>query len=261
MRLAVSDVFPSQFYPSLASISPPDSGQFYGSPKEMGPPPLGLPPAQPVEPGIDIDLSSRRTLPSPSTSGSNAWDPVFQPHGIGESTYGSSSTVRTHHQHSIDNYARSSTQNPLGQWYQENDGPWVPKDLTGVSEEKLQTREIGNRHAMSFGTQYRQLNPSETGSVHFGVPHSDSGYGTRRSVGNTSVFSADVTERDQDCQSLAGHVENFQPFHGFTEIGQPRDSRTNEMWPHSDPISSESNSPGLTCPTCHKPVKTQSELK
>lgn len=226
----------------------------------MGPP-LDFPP-RPVE--IDIDLSSSRTLPSPSISGSSTWDPILQPHGFGDSQYGSSNMARIQHL-SVDGQARGPTQDPLYQWYEGNDGPWVPKVIPEIAtEEKIHARQIGNRNAMSYGNQYRQPNPSDAGSVQFGVSHSDSGYGTRRSVGNTSVFSGDVTERDQDCQSLAGHVENFQPFNGFNDVVQQRDSRTNESWTPpapTAPTSSGSDSPGLACPTCHKPVKTQSELK
>ena len=224
----------------------------------MAPPPLEFPP-RPVE--IDIDLSSSRTLPSPSTSGSNTWDPILQPHGFGDAPYGSSNMARIQHL-SIDGQTRGPTQDPLYQWYEGNDGPWIPKVIPEIApEEKMHARQIGNRNPISYGSHYRQPNPSEAGSIQFGVSHSDSGYGTRRSVGNTSVFSADVTEQDQDCQSLAGHVENFQPFNGFNDLVQQRDSRTNESWTPPAPTSTGSDSPGLACPTCHKPVKTQSELK
>ncbi|TVY41620.1 hypothetical protein LOCC1_G005945 [Lachnellula occidentalis] len=246
------------FYPSLASISSSDSGQLYGSSRDMAPPPLEFLP-RPVE--IDIDLSSSRTLPTPSVSGSNTWDPILQPHGFGDGPYGSSNMARIHGL-SVDYQNRGPTQDPLYQWYEGNDGPWIPKVIPEIaSEEKVHARQTGNRHTMSYGNQYRQPNPSEAGSVQFGLSHSDSGYGTRRSVGNTSVFSADVTERDQDCQSLAGHVENFQPFHGFNDPLQQRDSRTNGSWTPPAPTSAASNPPSLVCPECHKLVKTQSELK
>lgn len=237
------------YFPSIASLSSSDSGQFYGS--------MGPPPPQPVE--IDVDLSNSRTLPSPSASGASNWDPLLQPHGFGDGPYGSSNMARMQ-QLPMDNQARGPTQDPLVNWYVGNDGPWVPKVIPEVSiEERTHTRQTGNRHSVSFGSNYRQPYPSEAGSVHYGVAPSDSGYGTRRSVGNASVFSADVMERDQDCQSLAAHVENFQPFHGFND--QQRDSRTNESWTRSNPPSTGSDSPNLVCPTCRKAVKTQSELK
>ncbi|TVY83104.1 hypothetical protein LSUE1_G002827 [Lachnellula suecica] len=251
----------SQYFPHHGPTSSSDSGQLYGSSREMGPPPLEFPP-QPVE--IDVDLNSHRTLPSPSTSGSTAWDPILQPHGFGDGPYGSSNMARIQ-QLPLDNQARGVTaQDPLYQWYTGNDGPWTPKVIPEVSEEKIQIRHIGNRNPVSYGSHYRHPNHSETGSVHFSVAPSDSGYGTRQSVGNTSVFSADVAERDQDCQSIVGHIENFQPFQGYSDVAQrqqQQDPRTHESWT-SAPNSTGPNSPaGLMCPTCQKPVKTQSELK
>jgi hypothetical protein len=231
----------------------------YGSTREMGPPPLDWPP-QPVE----IDLNSSRTLPSPSASVSapNAWDSaLLQHHGFGELSYGSANVTRLQ-QLPMDGQNRASTQqDPLAQWYMGNDGPWIPPKVIPeiAPEDRSQSRQVGNRSLLSYAGQYKAPNPSDAGSFQYGVPHSDSGYGTRRSVGNTSVYSADVPERDQDCQSLAGHVTDFQPFHAMNDAFQ-RDGRTNDQsWTH--PTSSPSESSGLTCPTCHKQVKTQSELK
>jgi hypothetical protein len=227
----------------------------------MGPPPLDWPPPQPVE----IDLNSSRTLPSPSASLSapNAWDAaLLQPHGnFSELSYGQSNVARLQ-QIPIDVQNRAaSAQDPLAQWYMGNDGPWIPHKVIPdiVPEDRSQLRQGGNRSILSFAGQYKAPNPSDAGSFQFGPPHSDSGYGTRRSVGNTSVYSADVPERDQDCQSFAGHVPEFQSFQPPNEVFQ-RDGRTNEQsW--SPPTSSPSTPSGLVCPTCRKQVKTQSELK
>jgi hypothetical protein len=224
----------------------------------MGPPPLDYSAPQPIE----IDLSnSTRTLPSPSMSGSNSWDILQpQPHGLGDGPYGPSHMSRMQ-QLPLEGQARGD---PIYNWYAGNDGPWTPSGIVAPSEEKLQSRQISTRNPIPYGSHYRQPNPSDAGSIHYGVAPSDSGYGTRQSVGNTSIFSGDVAERDQDCRSLAGHVENYQPFQGFNEIGQQRESRTsiaNETWDHSGPTSTGSDSPGLICPTCNKAVKTQSELK
>ncbi|CAG8977457.1 hypothetical protein HYALB_00007790 [Hymenoscyphus albidus] len=250
---------PRSYYPQLASINSSDSGQIYGTTREMGPPSLDFPP-QPVE--IDVDLSSHssRTLPSPSQPGSNAWDPIFSHPSFGDASYGASNIGRMQ-QIPSDTQSRGPAQDPLVQWYTGNDGPWVPKVIPDVAiEERLHPRQSGNRSHVSYGTQYRQPNPSDAGSVQFGVSNSDSGYGTRRSIGNGSVFSADIPDRDQDCRSLAGHVENLQPFHAFPEILPPRDhTRVNDWTP--TPKSTGSNTPSLTCQYCMKPVKTQSELK
>jgi hypothetical protein len=222
----------------------------------MGPPPLDWPP-QPVE--IDVNT---RTLPSPSASVSapNSWESsLLQPHGYGDTSYGPSNFARLQ-QIPMDNQNRASVPDPLAQWYMGNDGPWIPKVIPdAVPEDRSQSRQASNRSLLSYAGQYKAPNPSDGGSFQFGVPHSDSGYGTRRSVGNTSVFSADVPERDQDCQSIAGHVTDFQQFHALNDVF-PRDGKTNDQ-PWSHPTSSPSDSSGLVCPTCHKAVKTPSELK
>ncbi|KAG9232581.1 hypothetical protein BJ875DRAFT_380381 [Amylocarpus encephaloides] len=244
------------YYPSLASIASTDSNPLYGTTRDMGPPlPVDFPP-QPVE----IDLNCSRTLPSPSTSGLNIWEPNLPHSGFVDGVYGSSSVTRMQ-QSPSDNQVRGPNQDPIAQWYSGNDGPWVPKVIPDAAvDERNQSRRSGNRSIVSYGTQYRQTNPSDAGSAQFAIPPSDSGYGTRRSIGNTSVFSADIPDRDQDCQSLAGHVESYQPFQGFNDVFQSRDSRSHDSWaiPTIPPGSASSS---FTCLTCKKPVKTQSELK
>ncbi|KAF7870534.1 hypothetical protein EAF04_004278 [Stromatinia cepivora] len=231
---------PRQYYPSPPSMHTSDSG--YGSTRgEMGPPSLDFPP-QPIE----IDLSNSRTLPSPSPSSSVAWEPtLFSSHAFSDlnSPYGPISRIQ---QLPVD---RTTGQAPLLQWYADNDGPWYPKTISDpISDVRASIKvRSSNRAPAAFGRPYRQQDPLENGSFHFGAPpHSDSGYGTRRSVGNASIFSADVNDRDQDCQSLAGHVADYQPFQG---LGEPLH------------LPASINSPGLFCPTCQKSVKTKSELK
>lgn len=231
-----------------------DSG--YGSARgEMAPPSLEFPP-QPIE----IDLSNSRTLPSPSPSSSIAWEPTLfpSPHGFPDlnSPYGPISRMQ---QLPMD---RATGQAPLLQWYADNDGPWYPKTISDpISEERTNIKVRSNHRApVAFGGPYRQQDPLENGSFHFGgPPQSDSGYETKRSHGNASIFSSDINDRDQDCQSLAGHVADYQPFQGLNEALQSRENRTPETWPTHLPASI--NSPGLFCPTCHKSVKTKSELK
>ena len=82
---------------------------------------------------------------------------------------------------SVENQIRGSGPDPLVQWFTNNDGPWNPittKIPENVQEERGQTRHTGLRNPMSYPGGYRQHNPSEVGSVQFGFPHSDSGYGT-----------------------------------------------------------------------------------
>ncbi|QSZ36502.1 hypothetical protein DSL72_006382 [Monilinia vaccinii-corymbosi] len=246
--------YPRQYYSPPPSMHASDSG--YASTRgEMGPPSLDFPP-QPIE----IDLSNSRTLPSPSPSSSVAWEPnLFSPHASSDinSPYGPVSRIQ---QLPMD---RTTGQAPLLQWYADNDGPWYPKTISDpISEERTYIKvRSSHRAPVAFGGPYRQQGPLENGSFHLGAPpQSDSGYGTRRSVGNASIFSADVNDRDQDCQSLAGHVADYQPFQGLNEAAlQSRENRTTEPWPLHLPASI--NSPGLFCPTCSRSVKTKSELK
>ncbi|KAK0108178.1 hypothetical protein ONS95_003001 [Cadophora gregata] len=240
-------------FPSLASISSMDQGQMYT--REMGPPSSDFPP-QPVE----IDLNSSRTLPNPSVPASMQWELLSSP-GYGDvSSYGGSNIPRMSTMPN-DVQSRGPSDNPLINWYSANDGPWAPfpKGPESATDERLLLKQANNRN-VSYSGQYRHQNQSDASNFHFGVPHSDSGYGTRRSVGNTSVFSADVHDRDQDSHSMVGPSQDFSSFaHGYHEVLQQRDSRTSGTW--SPPTSHSVESPGLVCPTCHKQVKTQSELK
>ena len=233
----------------------------YGAAREMGPPSMEFPP-QPIE--IDLNnslLSHSRTLPNPSSSSSASWESaLFPPHPFADipSTYGSLNKMP---QIPMDSQIRTTAQAPLLQWYQDNDGPWYPKAISEIPEERMHTRgQTGHRPSAPFGGQYRHQKPSDNGSFQFGVPPSDSGYGTMRSVGNASIFSADVTDRDQDCQSLTGHVADYQPFQGMNEALQSRDARSTEAWPSSLPINNLDPS-NLFCAVCQKVVKTKSELK
>ena len=223
----------------------------------MGPPP----PLEFLPQPVEIDLSNSRTLPSPSSSSSSIWDStLFQTHGFGDVPHGSSNMAKMQ-QIPMEGQISGVQQNPLAQWYTGNDGPWVPKVIPdAIPEERYARGQIGNRNSMPFGVQYRQTNPSDAGSFQYGPSPSDSGYGTRRSIENTSVFSAEATERDQDCQSLINHVAEYTPF-GLSEVLQTRDARSGESWPLTIPSSAISALPSLVCPSCQKPVKTQSELK
>lgn len=240
-------------------MSSTDSGHLYAASRDMAPP---FPP-QPVE----IDLSNSRTLPNPSASVSNGWDSgILQSHGIGESTFVSSNLQRNLQ---MDTQGRVVNQDPLVNWYHGNDGPWIPKGISEGIDDRSSRSRVSPRMPMQFGNQYRQPIPSDAGSYPFGATPSDSGYGSngaRRSDGNGSIFSTDINDRDQDLQSLAGHVADFQPYQGMSEVLQTRETRSHDHWNVSLPSSLSSSvlpdpQHPLTCPTCHKPVKTPSEIK
>lgn len=149
---------------------------------------------------------------------------------------------------------RGPSDNPLVNWYSANDGPWAPFPKDGsesVGDNRL-SKQTSNRN-ISYSGQYRPQNTTDTSNFHFG-PQSDSGYGTRRSVGTTSVFSGDTHDRDHDSYSMVAPSQDFSALtHGYNDELQQRISRTSGTW--------SPQTPGLTCPTCHKQVKTQSELK
>jgi hypothetical protein len=113
-----------------------------------------------------MDLTDSRTLPSPSTSSSSPYDSFDNP------AWGS---IREVQQLSVDNELRGNTPDPLLQWYTGNDGPWIPKAKPDHSEERRRSRAW---------TRYST------------DPPSDSGYRTRRSIGNASVFSATIIETE-----------------------------------------------------------------
>lgn len=242
---------PPLYYPSPPSMHTSDSG--YGSTRgEMAPPSLDLPP-QPIE----IDLSNSWTLPHPAFP-SITWEPTLPPHGFSDlnSSYEPISRIQ---QLPVD---RTTSQAPLLQWYADNDGPWYPKTISDPVQDERASIKVrsNNRAPVAFAGPCREQDHLGNGSFHFGAPpHSDSGYGTRKSVGNASVFSTDVSDRDQDCQSLAGHVADYQQFPGLNEALQSRENRTSEPWPLH--LLASTNSPGLFCSTCQKSVKTKSELK
>ncbi|KAH8596292.1 hypothetical protein B0O99DRAFT_651526 [Bisporella sp. PMI_857] len=207
-------------------------------------------PPQPVE----IELNPSRTLPSPSASAAVHWELPQHTFGEMSTSYAPPNNSRQLH---MEGHNRGSAQ-PLLQWYAENDGPWLPKGV--IPEERNSRTKISNRY-VSMQQYSEQPHPSDLGT--FGAPHSDSGYGShvaRRSDGNASIYSADVAERDQDSHSLAGQAPEFHAYPAMSQVMSMRETPRSETWnmfSNSVPNSTSS----LVCPTCHKNVKTRSELK
>lgn len=209
---------------------------------------------------LEIDPSGSTNLPNQAKA--VTWNsPAFEVHGFGDSsTYGAPSSAR---QVQVENQSRDTAQNPLLHWYIDNDGPWIAKSsISGVSEER-QARVLQDSH-MQFqqGNPYGQRMSSDAGTYPFGAPTSDSGYGTRRSDGDASVFSADVPDRDQDGPSFAGQLADFQQYPRIGEAVQQRDSQINDwsLVPEVA-ISDDQSGKGFICPRCQRRVKTRSELK
>ena len=218
--------------------------------RDMGPRSSDFLP-RPIE--IDLNPNPSRTLPNPSVATSMQWEYASSP-GYGEISYGGSNIPRLT---TIPNnvQSRGPSDDPLVNWYSANDGPWAPFPKDGsesVGDNRL-SKQTSNRN-VSFSGQYRQQNPTDTSNFHFGGPHSDSGYGTRRSVGNTSVFSGDTHDRDHENHNMGAPMQDFSTLtHGYNDEMQQRMSRTSGTW--------SPQTPGLICTTCRKQVKTQSELK
>lgn len=130
----------------------------------------------------------------------------------------------------------------------DTESPWIPPQATGVTPPHRRN-------------QYQQQQHGQVGrgSIHASGPHSDSGYGTRQSVSN---FSANATDRDQDCQSQTGHMGESHQFQGFNEafptqeFGFPGPDTLGLEFP-----SSLNPNPELCCSVCQKYCKTPSEMK
>lgn len=209
---------------------------------------------------LEIDPSSSTSLQSPSNP--VTWDsPTFAAHGFADtSTYGPSSSAR---QVQVDHQSRGRAQNPLIDWYVDNDGPWIPKSSISEVSDERQPRLLQNtRLPFQHGDPYGQRNPSDTGSYQYGVPTSDSGYVTRRSDGDASVFSGDGPDRDQDSQIFRGRPLDFQHYPPIEEGFQQHDSHLNDWQLPPDVIDSSSTAgKSFVCHRCQKCVKTKSELK
>jgi hypothetical protein len=155
--------------------------------------------------------------------------------------------------------ARNSPQDPLANWYTGMDGPWIPKSAIPVAspEERIHARGYHQyrnpRYSSPPGIRQRPGNPSENGSVPFGISPSDSGYGTGISLESASVRGSDIVDHSQDNRSLLGGVPEIPQ---YNESGSTRESHGTEQWTYNSP-----SAPLYRCPTCQKPVKTKSELK
>lgn len=215
-----------------------------------------LPQPQPVE----IDFRPYSHQPSNSVG----WDSTLSNYGYPESNHFRSNQV------SVEGPTRSGTENPLLSWYTENDGPWIPKgtvpdipiDHNHSRGQPLGFRSTGNTTPLETNRS-RVANSSENGAIPLAYLHSDSGYGTRRSLENASVFSSEVFDRNQDCSSLSGQVSDIPSFGSLKALEQRPESEITESWAGSQPASTGNRTRNelLHCPTCGKDVKTKSELK
>lgn len=209
---------------------------------------------------LEIDPGCSTSLQSPSASA--AWDSSgFTAPEFGDNpTYGPLETTK---QVQGDSQNRVTVQNPLLHWYVGNDGPWVPRSsISEVPGERLARGLEDDQLSFAHGDPYGQRIPSELESYPFGVPPSDSGYGTRRSDGDASVFSMDVPDKDQDGQDFTGRAADFQPYPAIDEGFQQQERHISD-WNLLPDVTLPESKLGKTfvCTRCQKQVKTRSELK
>lgn len=210
---------------------------------------------QPVE--VDISYSRRSGPHSP-------WEPVPYPSGHstepdldlqGGGTYRSS-------QASYVEFGRVNSQNPMVNFCNTMDGPFIPKGTIpdpGSCGPPYQKNLGTSFHARDTSLRmghFRQEFQTEEQHVPYAVAPSDSGYETRRSLPTASLRSVDIN-RDS---SLEDHVSirtpKSRPFTGGRHIQDfsRDDSYTKTV---SKPISPAP----FICDHCKTPVKTRSELK
>lgn len=165
----------------------------------------------------------------------------------------------------LDHEGRDLDQTPILEWASADDAPWHPKTIIDPQLEAMSAvQEIAGTLQPESDSGYRPPNGSNVRAFSYHGARSDSGYGTatRRSVGNASVYSVEVTEHEQECRSFIEPSANDQPFYPiFNEfLHPPRDSRTNVSW-YPAPAVTNPDVPSLECPFCQITVKTKSELK
>jgi hypothetical protein len=161
---------------------------------------------------------------------------------------------------------RSGSQDPLTAWYTGSDEPWTGLAKGAVSDigpdhrVHARGRQMGSR-TTPYGSSPGTLQRFGTGTLpdiitsSFAVPHSDSGYESRRSLECASVRSNEVADHSLDIRSLASRTLELQPYHGGSFKGQTHP----EIW---DTTQSVLPIPGaLYCQDCGKHVRTKSELK
>jgi hypothetical protein len=225
----------------------------------MGPPYMSyshhLP--QPVE--IDPVSYPKNSGPYPS------WD-SYPVGPLGEPSSPFSHSANTNKTVDADLGSRSGSQDPLTAWYTANDGPWTGIAKAAVSEigpdQRMHSRnyQLGPRttgYGPSSGTPHRPGNLSDLTSAQFAVPHSDSGYDSRRSLENASVRSTEVVDQNLDTRSLTGRALEF---HSYLE-GTFKEQTQAEIWSATQPNAPLPTVSQLFCDFCQKYVKTKSELK
>jgi hypothetical protein len=141
---------------------------------------------------------------------------------------------------------------PLQLFATSNDDPWHPK---GIALPGNQNGLNISNHGFTFPGDYRDdFSPSECDTMP--IP-SDSGYashGAKHSIATGSVCYDEPLET-HETQNLAGQ------FHLNMDLQQNWSQFSNQSPPLSVPRPVQPNARELTCETCNKVLKTNSEFK
>lgn len=147
----------------------------------------------------------------------------------------------------------SGGSNPVQEWYANNDGPWHPK---GIALPGSQNGMNMAGHGFVFTGNYREhQSPSECDTLP--IP-SDSGYasqhGHKPSIATGSICYDESLEH-HETQSLAGQ------FHLNMDLSNWNQQLATQPTSPSVQRHPQSTARELSCETCHKVLKTNSELK
>jgi len=204
---------------------------------------------------MDIDLSNNghllrtRTLPYPQIG------QFERNHAYGALEYGN---LPLDHRSifrqlsPVQSYVQSRPEDPFT-WVAGPDAPWtaIKPVIDGVQVPDLDSANTSTiSNGRNDGLSERRVVPS------------DSGYGTRQSVGNTSVFSGDLNDLDHEIFSSVRKSRSLRrPYHEESLLrgsaSLPKSDNTKEA---TEKLQTQQRS-SLICPTCRTTVKTQSELK
>ncbi|KAI1293961.1 hypothetical protein F5Y03DRAFT_411169 [Xylaria venustula] len=145
---------------------------------------------------------------------------------------------------------------PLLRWYEINDGPWHPPELTsGTGDGSGQSMVSGMRDNRFIVPNRSSMVPSEI------IPQSDSGYGSyhhQPSIANGSVCDHSF-DTNQDAQSIMGASMVDNQFSVPDVISKNNITLADSCDTWSSPIRIETVS--MICEECGKGCRTKSELK
>lgn len=140
------------------------------------------------------------------------------------------------------------------QWFQDsNDGPWHPK---GIALPGSQSGLTIQNQGFTFTGEYRDsFSPSECDTIPMPSDSGYASYGAKQSIATGSISCYDEPLENHETQSLAGQ------FHQNMDLQQTWSQFSNQSPPLSVPRPAQPNAKELTCETCNKVLKTNSEFK